>query len=66
MDCWMPTDPAKNDAGQFLDNLESTLDNQISPCMTVCEVEDIKKRTDETIDALVDDICQLTHCAVMS
>ena len=62
MDCWMPTDPAyKNDTGKFLDYLESILDNGISLCFRVYELEDIKKRADETIDALVDHICQLAH-----
>ena len=66
MDCWMPTDPAdKNDAGKFLDYLESTLDDVISPNVRVCELEDIKKRTDVTIDALIDQICQLAHHALM-
>ena len=65
MDCWMPTDPAdKNDAGKFLDYLESTPDDEIYPCVTVYELEDIKKRTDETIDAL-DCICQLAHHALI-
>ena len=32
MDCWMPTNPAdKNDAGKFLNYLERTLDDEISP-----------------------------------
>ena len=58
----MPTDPAdKNDAGKFLDYLESTLDDEISPHVRVYELEDFKKRTDETIDAPIDCICQLTH-----
>ena len=36
MDCWMPTDPAdKNDAGKFLNYLESTLDDEISSCVRV-------------------------------
>ena len=66
MDCWMPTDPAdKNDAGKFLDYLESTLDDEISPCVRVYELEDVKKRTDETIDALIDHICQLAHHALI-
>ena len=64
MDCWMPTDPAdKNDAGKFLSYLESTLDDEISPHARVYRLENVKKRTDETIDALVDCICQLAHCA---
>ena len=66
IDCWMPTDPAdKNDAGKFLDYLENTLDDEKSPCVRVCELEDITKRTDESIDALVDCICQLVCHALM-
>ena len=60
IDCWMPTDPAdKNDAGKFLGSLESTLDDQISPHNRVYELEDVKKRTEETIDTFIDCICQL-------
>ena len=34
MDCWMPTGPAgKNDAGKFLNYLESTLDDEIFPVL---------------------------------
>ena len=53
----------KNVAVEFLNYLESTLDDEISPHVRVYEVEDVKKRTDETIDALIDCICQLAHCA---
>ena len=61
MNHWMPTDPAdKNDARKFLDYLQSTLDNEISPHVRVYKLEDVKKRTDETIDTLIDHIC---HCA---
>ena len=61
MDRWMFTDPVdKNDAGKFLDYLGSILDDEISPCGKVYELEDVKKRTDETIDVLVHYICQLT------
>ena len=64
MDCWMPTNPAdKDDAGKFLDYLESTLDDEISPCIRVYELEDVKKRRDETIDALIDHVCQCAHHA---
>ena len=60
MDHWMLIDPAdKNDAGKFLDYLESTLDDEISPHVRVYELEDVKKRTDQMIDALTDHICQL-------
>ena len=49
MDPWMPTDTAdKNDAGKFFDYLESTLDDEMSPHVRVYELEDIKKRTEET------------------
>ena len=66
MNFWMPTDPAdKNDAWKFLDYLESILDDDISPCVRVYELEDIKKRTDETIDALVDCIHPPAHCALI-
>ena len=66
MDCWMPTDPAdKNDAGKFLNYLQSTLDDEISPHVRVCELEDVKKRTDETIDALIDHILQCAFCALI-
>ena len=62
MDCWIPTDATdKNDAGKFLDYLESTLDDAISPHVRVYELEDVKKRADETIDALVDHICHFAH-----
>ena len=66
MDCWMSNDPPdKNDAGKFLDYLESTLDDEISPCVRVYELEDIKKRTDETIDALIYHIWQLASHALI-
>ena len=55
MDCLMPTGSAdKKDAGKFLDYLESTLDDEISPHVRVYELEDIKKRTDDTFDAIID------------
>ena len=66
MDHWMPTDPTeKNDSRKFLKYLESTLDDEISPCVRVYEVEDVKKRTDETIDGLIDCICQLACHALI-
>ena len=66
MDHWMPTDPAdKNDAGKFLNYLESTLDDKIFPCVRVYELKDVRKRTDETIDALIDCICQLACHALI-
>ena len=66
MNCWMPNDPADiNDAGKFLDYLESTLEDDISPCVRVYELEDVKKRADETIDALIDCIWQLACHALI-
>ena len=56
----MPTDAAdKNYTGKFLDYLESTLDDEISPPVRVSELADVKKRIDETIDALI------AHCALI-
>ena len=55
---WMPTDPAdKDDAGKLLDYLESTLDDEMSSLLE-SELKDIKKRTDETIDELINCTCQ--------
>ena len=66
MDCWMPTDCTdKNDAAKFLDYLESTLDEEISPHVRVYELEDIKNRTHETIDTLIDCVYQFTHHALI-
>ena len=50
----------KCDPEKFLNYLESTLDDEISPQVQVYELEDIKKRSDESIDELIDRICQLT------
>ena len=55
----------KNDAGKFLTYLESTLDDEISPHVRVYELEDVKKRADETIDTIIDCICQLAYCALI-
>ena len=64
MDNWMPTNPAdKNDAGKFFNYLEGRLDDEISSHVRVYELEDVKKRTDETIDALIDSTCQLAYHA---
>ena len=61
MDRWVPADEAhKNDPVKFLDYIESALDDEISPWVHVYELEDIIKRSDESIDDLVDQICQLT------
>ena len=66
MDHWLPTNAAhKNDAGKFLDYLGIILDDEISPCVRVYKLENIKKRADETIDALTDYICQLACHALM-
>ena len=66
MDHWMPTDPAgKKDAGKFLDYLESSNNDEISPCVRVYELEDVNKRTDETIDVLVDCIYQIACHALI-
>ena len=67
MDRWVPVDEAhKNDPVKFLDYIESMLDNEISPRVHVYELEDIIKRSDESIDELVDWICQLAHRAQIS
>ena len=61
MDRWVPADEAhKNDPMKFLDYIESTLDEEISPRVHVYELEDITKRSDKSIDELVDQIHQLT------
>ena len=49
-----------NEFWRFLDYLESTLDDEISPQVQVYDFEDVKKRSDESADELVDRICQLT------
>ena len=60
MDRLVPADEAhKNDPAKFLDYIESTLDDEISQRVCVYELEDITKRSDESIDELVDRICQL-------
>ena len=51
MDRWVPADKAhKNDPVKFLDYIESMLDDEISPRVHVYELEDITKRSDESID----------------
>ena len=60
MDSWDPADKMhKNDAAKFLDYIESTLDDEISPQVCVYELGDITKRSEESVDELVDWICQL-------
>ena len=67
MDRWVPADEAyKNNPKKFLDYIESMLDDKISPQVHVYELEDITKRSDESIDELVDGICQLACRAQIS
>ena len=62
----MFTDPAdKSNPRKFLVYLETTLDDEISPCIRVYELEDMKRMTDETIDAIVNCIKQLAHHAII-
>ena len=64
MDCWVPTDEAdKHDPEKFLNYLGSTLDDEISPQVQVYELEDIEKRSDKSINELIDRISQLACCA---
>ena len=51
MDCWVPTDGVhKKDPMKFLNYLKRTLDDEISPSVWVYKLEDIKKKSDESID----------------
>ena len=60
MDRWVPADEShKNEPAKFLDYIESTLGDKISPQVHVYELKDITKRSDESIDELVNRICQL-------
>ena len=62
MDRWVPADEVhRNDPVKFLDHIESMLDDEISPQVRIYELEDITKRSEKTIDELVDQICQLAH-----
>ena len=64
MDRWVPTDEAhKNDPANFLDYIESTLDDMISPQVCVYELEDITERSEKSIDELIDWICLLAQRA---
>ena len=64
MDRWVPANKAhKNGPVKFLDYIMSMLDDEISPQVCVYELEDITKSSDESIDELVDQICQLAHRA---
>ena len=66
MDSWVPVDEAhKNDPMMFLDYIESTLDDEIFR-VCVYELEDIQKRSNKSIDELVDWICKLAHRAQIS
>ena len=67
MDRWVPADEAhRNDPVKFIDYIESTLDDKISPRVHVYELEDITKRSDKSFDELVDWIHQLAHKAQFS
>ena len=55
----------KNDPKNVLDYIEGTLDNEISLRVCVYELEDITKRSDKSIDELVDQIHQLACRAQM-
>ena len=67
MDRWVPTDEVhKNDPKKFLDYIENTLDDEISPRVYVYELEDITKRSDESINELVDWMHQLACRAQIS
>ena len=64
MDRWVLADDAhKNNPAKFLDYIQSTLDDKISPQVHVYELEDITKRSDESIDELVNQTCQLAQRA---
>ena len=60
MDQWVLADEVyKNYPEKFLDYIESTLDDEISPQVHVYELEDVKKRSDKSSNELIDSICQL-------
>ena len=60
MDRWVPVDELhKNNPTKFSEYIESTLDDDISPQVHVYKLEDITKRSDESIDELVDQMHQL-------
>ena len=64
MHCWVSLDEGhKWDPEKFLDYIVSTLDDEISPWVCVYELEDVKKRSDESVNELIDRICQLPCCA---
>ena len=64
MDHWVPPHGGhKPDLEKFLNYIESTLYDEISPWVHVYELEDVKKRSDKSVDELIDRICQLA-CSV--
>ena len=64
MDRWVLVDEAHNNNPlKFLDYIESMLDDEISPQVHVYELEDITKRSDKSINEVVDWIWQLAHMA---
>ena len=64
MDRWEQADEAhKNDPMKFLGYIESMFDDEISPQVCVYKLEYITKRSDKSIDELVDQICQPAHRA---
>ena len=67
MDRWIPADETyKNNPTKFLEYIERTLDDEISPRACVYKLEDITKRSDKTIDELGNRICQLAQRAQIS
>ena len=67
MDRWVPADEVhKNDPKKFLDYIESTLYNEVSPRVHVYQLGDTTKRSDKYMDELVDWICQLACRAQIS
>ena len=61
MGWWVLADEVhKSDPKKFLDYIEITLDDEISLWVHVYELEDVKKRSDESVNDLIDRICQLT------
>ena len=58
-----PDEGHKQNLEKFLDYIENTLDDEISPQVCVYELEDVKKRPDESVNELIDRIHQLAHHA---
>jgi len=64
MDCWTPQDADdKKSVDKFLQYLTGTLDNEISQCICVYDLEDIKKKDEESVDKLMDQIQQMARLA---